>query len=150
MYDNFAIFSDEQAITASAASTNDFLFMDMIGQADPVKLDIKVTEAFNNLTSLDIKIQQTTEADTTFASAEDVLNDTILLADLVVGKRPFIRFLPNVDKPRVRIYYTVVGTAPSTGKVFSAIVVGEDRPITDGLYLCPRNPTGAASSAPDV
>lgn len=147
MHDNLAIFSDSQAITASAASTKSFSFMPFTGQGEPVKLDFKVVEAFNTLTSLKVDIEQTAEADTDFSEAEVVSSQTILLADLVVGKRIFTRFLPNIDKPLVRFNYTVAGTPPTTGKVFAAIVVGEDYPIKDGLYFDPRNPTGAASTA---
>lgn len=147
MHDRFAIFSENQAITATAASTKDMLFMAQIGQGQPVALEIKITEAFNNLTSLTLEIEQTTEADTTFASAESVYTEVIALADLTLGKRPFLRFLPNIDKPRVRLYYTVTGTAPTTGKIWAGVVVGEDFPIKDGFYFSPRNPTGAAATA---
>lgn len=147
MYDNFAIFSDKQAVTANAASTKDILFMPHTGRGEPVKVAFKVTEDFNTLTSLTVAVQQTTESDTAFASPDTVASYVLPLASLKVGKEHPIRFLPNVSKPRVRLYYTVTGTAPTTGKVFAAVTEGEDFPYRDGLYFDGKNPSGSATTA---
>jgi len=149
MLDNFAIFSDDQAITVDAASTKDHLFMDHIGQGEPVLLDIRVTEDFAALTSLKLKVQQTTEADDAWASPEDVLvTPEVLLADLVAGARPFfIQFLPKVTKPRVRLYFDVTGDAATAGKIFAAVDISRDDTYGDGTFYSPRNPSGAADTA---
>jgi hypothetical protein len=148
MLDDFTIYSDAQAITATAASTKPVLFMPFTGRGEPVKLRVTVLEDFNNLTSLNIKVQETNEEDTDFSAATDANNGvTVPLADLKKGAKIALRFLPKIKKERTRLLYTVVGSAPTTGKVFAAVVEGEDLPIEDGLYFRPRNPSGAIETA---
>jgi hypothetical protein len=147
MYDNFSIFSDSQAVTANAASTKNILFMPFSGRGEPVKIAFKVTADFAALTSLTVAVQQTTAADTAFSSAETAASYVIPLAQLKVGKEHAIRFLPNISKPRVRLYYTVTGDTPTSGKVFAAVTEGEDFPYRDGLYFDGTNPSGSAATA---
>lgn len=147
MHDDFTIFSDDQAITGSAESDNDILFPEWVGQGESVYLNIKSMEDFTLLTSLTVAVQQTTEADTIWASPEIVVSEIILLADLTQGSKSKIRFLPNIDKPRVRLYYTVTGTDADAGSIFAAVVAGEDFPVKDGMYYRSRNTSGDASTA---
>ena len=147
MLDNFTVFSDSQAITGTAASTNYISTMPFAGRGEPVKLMFKVVETFNKLTNLTVAVQQTTADDTTFAAAETVASFTVDLAYLKVGYEAPFRFMPAISKPLVRLYYTVSGTNPDDGKIFAAIVEGEDLPVKDGLYFSPRNTTGAAATA---
>lgn len=128
------LFSDDQAITASADSTN---VIDLgapgtpyggaaalnqdIGKGAKVPLLAQVTEDFDNLTSLEIKLStgSTTALGTTIAS------QTILLADLVAGKQMNLDFLPNgIAEQYLGMEYVVVGTAPSAGKVTAGITMG--------------------------
>lgn len=129
------IFSEDQAITASAASTN---IIDLGASGTPydgaaalsrdigkseVPLLIQVTEAFDNLTTLKIAVE--TDDNSGFSSATEVLSATIALADLTAGKQVPFRFVPQgVNERYVRIYYTVTGTAPTAGKVTAAITMG--------------------------
>lgn len=123
--DNNLVFSDAQAITATAASTNvlDLSLVRDIGPGYELPLLIQVGEAFNNLTSLTIAVQTDTASD--FSSAVTLASQTIALAGLTVGARSAIQCMPVGTKRYVRVYYTVTGTAPTTGKVTAAIVVGD-------------------------
>ena len=121
------LLSDKQAITATAASTN---IIDLgatvrnVAVGEPLPLLIQVNEAFNNLTSLAIAIQ--TDDNASFSSAATVYTTTVLAASLVVGYKVPIKVLPDVKERYVRVYYTVTGTAPSTGKITAAIVPAVD------------------------
>lgn len=133
--DQTNVYSDSQAITATAASTN---IIDVgaagtafghaaavardIGKATEIPLYLAVTEAFNNLTSLKVSFQ--TDDSTGFGSAITVGERTYLLAELTLGARlPFPAEIPEGTTGRyTRINYTVAGTAPSTGKIFAGVV----------------------------
>lgn len=136
--DDTLVFSDGQAITADAASTN---ILDIgaagtaYGHAAPVRRDIgvgrdipifvSVTEAFNNLTSLTISLQVDDEP--AFGSPKTVAQSAAVpLASLVVGyKFTWPAELPEgTDERYIRLYYDVTGTNPATGKIFASVVAG--------------------------
>lgn len=121
IYDKQTRFSNNQAITANAISENvikvgpgDF------GQGNDLFIDVFVTEAFNNLTSLEVDLR--TDDDEAFGSHK-VLYSTgaIVLADLVAGYKFTIRNIPPGCEDYLALYYTVVGTAPTTGKIFASM-----------------------------
>lgn len=134
--DNTNLYSDSQAITATAASTN---VVDVgaagtafghaaalardIGKATEIPLYISVTQAFNNLTSLKVSFQS--DDDVAFGTANNVVAErTYVLAELTLGARlPFPAEIPEGSAGRyTRLNYTVAGTAPSTGKIFAGVV----------------------------
>lgn len=134
------IFSDDQAITASADSTN---VIDLgaagtpyggaaalnqdIGKGAKIPILIQVTEAFNNLTSLEIKIS----TGATTALGTTVISKVVLLADLVVGYQFPVDVLPNeITEQYLGVEYVVVGTAPTTGKVTAGITMGNQTNVT--------------------
>lgn len=135
--DNTLVFSDSQAITANAGSTN---VVDIgaagtayghaaavardIGKATEIPLYVSVTEAFNNLTSLKIILES--DDNTGFSSAKEIASKTYLLAELTLGARlPFPAEIPEgADERYLRLNYNVTGTAPTTGKIFAAVVAG--------------------------
>lgn len=136
--DNTLIFSDAQAITADAASTN---IIDLgaagtpYGHASAVRRDIgigteipiivQVVESFNTLTSLTISLQ--VDDDVAFGSPTTIATaPTVVLASLVAGYRfTWPSELPEGTNERyLRLYYDVIGTNPSTGKITAAIVAG--------------------------
>jgi len=134
------LFSDDQAITASADSTNVIdlgvagtpfdaaaaLHQD-IGKGAKIPILVQVTEAFDNLTSLEIKIS----TGATTALGTTILSQTILLADLVVGKQTSFDVLPNdITERYLGIEYVVTGTAPTVGKVTAGIVMGVQTNVT--------------------
>ena len=121
--DEQALFSDNQKITASCESDN---ILDLgereIAFGTPVELFIQVTEEFNNLTSLSIKVQTSQTED--FTDYTDLTEQTILLADLVQGTQSAIKFLPKGNLGYMRLYYTVTGSAPTTGSILAGISDG--------------------------
>lgn len=145
MLSNMDIFSDDQAITVDVVSTNYVDVGKFAGDGEPVDILIRITQAFNNLTSLHVSLQK---CDTTGGIYTDVISTAeIPLASLVKGFEFNITYLPRLTDRYVKLHYEVTGTAPTTGKVFAALEAGEDMPYREGLYLSPRNPTGAAASA---
>lgn len=134
------LFSDDQAITATAVSTN---VIDLgvpgtpfgavaplnqdVGKGNKVPVLVQVTEDFNNMTSVSIAIE--TGATTALGTA--IVNETVLLADAVAGKQFVIEVLPNQLTERyLGIRYTVVGTAPSTGTMTAGITMGNQTNVT--------------------
>lgn len=134
MLDNLTIFSDSQAITATADSTKKVhVGMKFIGKGTPVHISAFVVEAFNNLTSLKVDLMQADTESGTYASVE---SRTVLLAGLTKGADIGFRFIPRAaDKEWFKIVYTVTGTAPSTGKIFAAIVDQEDARYEPGQFI---------------
>ncbi|AUR93197.1 hypothetical protein NVP1185O_10 [Vibrio phage 1.185.O._10N.286.49.C2] len=134
------LFSDDQAVTATAVSTN---VIDLgvagtpygavaplnqdVGKGNAVPVLIQVTEDFDNATSLTVGIE--TGATTALGTA--VLSETILLADLVAGKQSVIQVLPTQLTERyLGIRYTVAGTTPDAGKITAGITMGNQTNIT--------------------
>lgn len=134
IFDRTLLLSDQQAITADAASTNviDLGAFDTIygdagparrdrGKGHPIPLLVQVTEAFNNLTSLGISIQ--VDDNSSFSSPKTIVSQTIALADLQPGEQFVMDKIPvGTDERYLRIYYDVTGTAPTTGKVTAGVV----------------------------
>lgn len=138
--DNLNLFSDQQAITATANSTNSIDLgapgIAKYNQAQlkrrlahkMVPLMVLVTQTFDNLTSLKIILQS--DDDSAFGSPKEVASTTVLLADLKAGFYWPVDKLPrNITERYIRMRYEVTGTAPTAGKI-SAGVVG----AVDGGY----------------
>lgn len=136
--DRTLLFSDGQAITATAASTN---IVDLgatgtvygasapmvrdIGYGSDVELVIAVTQSFNNLTSLTISIE--TDDNAAFSSATTVYTSpNYTLAQVATGAKYLLPdTLPAGTNERyVRLKYTVAGTAPTLGKITAGVVAG--------------------------
>lgn len=124
--DKATLFSDDQAITADAVSTN---IVDLgvaargISQGEPVKLLIQVTAAFNTLTTLIVSVQQ--DAVEALSSPEELATTTLVLADLVVGAKFFITFVPRNDERYLRLNYNVTGTDPTTGAITAGLLIDD-------------------------
>ncbi|WP_316859938.1 Bbp16 family capsid cement protein [uncultured Cohaesibacter sp.] len=136
LLDAQALFSDDQAITATAASTNYINFGDVVtppgapaalnrdyGGAQNIPLLIQVTEAFDNLTSLTVAVQ--VDDNPSFSSPTTVVSETVLLANLVAGKKiPPFNIPLETNEQYMRLYYTVTGTAPTAGAITAGIAGG--------------------------
>ena len=136
IFDKQSMFSDAQAITASAASTNVIdlgasgtpyggaaaLVRDL-GKSD-AELNIQVVKDFATLTSLKVAVQ--TSDDEAFSSPAIVLeSEAIPLATLKAGYRfPITRVPEGTNKRYVRLYYTVAGTNATAGTVTAGITLG--------------------------
>lgn len=133
-------FSDNQAITATAVSTN---VIDLgvagtpygaatalnqdVGKGAKVPILVQVTEDFNTLTSLNIAI----ETGATTALGTIVVSKTVLLADLVAGYQFPVNVLPTeIDERYLGVRYTVTGTAPTAGTITAAITMGNQTNVT--------------------
>lgn len=135
IFDNTLLFSDGQAITADAASTNivdlgatgtpygsnNALVADF-GKGTKIPLFVYTTATFNNLTSLTVSLQVDTVEN--FASPTTVLSKTYTLAELAAGSElSFPEYLPEGTNQRyLRLFYDVTGTNPSTGGITAGIV----------------------------
>ena len=136
--DTTTLFSSAQAITATAASTN---IVDLgapgtiygaataivrdIGRGADIPLKCTVVETFNNLTSLTITIE--TDDNAGFSSPNTVFTSpTYALADLAIGARNLLpESVPiGTNERYVRLKYTLVGTAPTTGKITAGVTAG--------------------------
>jgi hypothetical protein len=134
------LFSDDQAITASADSTNVIdlgvagtpygaaaALNDDVGKGNKIPILVQVTEAFATLTSLTINISTgaTTALGTTIAS------QTIAVADLVVGKQINIDVLPEgITERYLGIEYAVTGSNATAGKITAGITMGNQSNVT--------------------
>ena len=125
-------FSDGQAITADAASTNqvDLTTARNLARsgAEDMRFIVVVTEAFNNLTSMTAAIRQS--AASNMGSPDTILQGpavTLASGGLAVGKKLLDVPWPDTDpvaaKQYLDVYYDITGTAPSTGKVSAFIVL---------------------------
>lgn len=130
--DRTGLFSDAQAITATAASTN---LIDLgpigsgvtrdIGHGTEVPIAIAITQAFNNMTSLTISIE--TDDNAAFSSASTVwTSPAYTLAQINAAAAGTKYLLPDgmpggTAERYVRLKYTVAGTAPTTGKITAGI-----------------------------
>ncbi len=136
IFDRTLLFSNAQAITADAASTDivDLLatgtvygaaaaLVKDIGKGESIPLLIQVVEAFNTLTSLRVVVQ--CDDNSGFGSPKDVLEVTLPLASLTAGRTfPMVVVPPGVNERYMRIFYDITGTAPTLGKVTAGIVAG--------------------------
>ena len=133
--DNEMLFSDNQKITANAASTNVVKLastehgLTEVAFGKSIPLLIQVTEDFNNLTSLKVGVQ--TASDEEFTSLTTLVEATLELASLKTGKKFPIKEIPAGNKGYARMYYTVTGTAPTTGAITAAVVDAIDNSYQD-------------------
>ena len=129
--DNQTLLSDRQAITATVASTNTIDLSPIsagivrdIGAGSCVPLLIQVVEQFNNLTSLAVQIE--VDDNSAFSSPKTVMSTgPIPLASLVAGYQFNIDNFPRgTDERFVQLRYTVVGTAPTLGRITAGVTLG--------------------------
>lgn len=130
-------FSDAQAITASAASTN---FINLgapntvpgapsatprdIGGGGRQHVSIEVVEAFATLTSLTVNVE--VDDNSSFSSAKTVATTgPIAVAALTLGAKLPISMLPKgVDEQYLRLNYVVAGSNATAGKITAGLSVG--------------------------
>lgn len=115
LLDNTLIFSEEQAITSTAVSTN---VLDQGAKGDAYQalwLVVNVKEDFAGLTDLTVQIE--TDSDEAFGTAKIVGQSApIELADLKAGETVVKMRMPVGLDRYIRLNYEVTGSA-SAGKV---------------------------------
>lgn len=139
IFDAQTRFSNAQAVTASAASTN---VIDLMAAGIPygndvalsrdlgifdIPLRIQVTTAFATLTSLKVAVQ--TDDNSSFSSATTVLEtEAIAAAALVAGYQFNIDKFPLKTSERyVRLYFTVAGSDATAGKITAGVVAANEQ-----------------------
>ena len=136
------IFSDDQAITATAISENvidlgvagtphraQAALNNDKGKGNKIPVLIQVTEDFATLTSLTITVEVSAAAGLT--SPQVLATETILLADLVAGKQTFMQVLPDgADLRYLGVRYTVTGSDATAGNITAGITMGNQTNIT--------------------
>lgn len=134
LYDKENLFSENQAITADAASTNVIKItngqLKEVAFGTPIPLRIQVTEDFATLTSLNIKVQTATDA--AFTTPVDLAETgAIAAATLKAGYVAPINFIPKGNKGYMRLYYDVTGSNATTGKITAGIVAANEGSYQD-------------------
>lgn len=137
--DLLTLFSDSQAVTVDAASTN-VIDLGAPGKAaynqvqlvrnnkgDCIPVLIQVTEDFATLTSLVVKIQGS--VDEAFTSPIDLAaSPSIAVATLKAGY--IFRMLPELPKNNIyryiRMYYDCTGSTATAGKITAGITTAVD------------------------
>lgn len=116
-------FSDKQAITATGLGTDVILVTSKM-RAEPHKLIAQVETAFNNLTSLAVSFEASANSD---MSSSRVIAASGAVALATLNGANGYRFEAMIGSLAVAekylgVRYTVVGTAPTLGKVYAGIV----------------------------
>jgi hypothetical protein len=131
-------FSDDQAVTATAASTNvidtgepgtvvgsDTALTRDIGPGSQVPLLVQVTEDFATLTSLTVSLE--TDDAEGFGTVETLATSpAIPVASLKAGYKFVFRHIPPGAKRYLRLKYTVAGSSATAGKITAGVVHGHD------------------------
>ncbi len=131
-----AIFSDKQAITKTAPSTN---MIDLgvhgkpvggraltgdLGKGNKVPVLVQVTETFAGLTSLKMELESS--ATSAFTTHKTLYSQTLSLNELVAGARWSLQVLPCGTVNRyLRLKYTVEGTG-TAGRMTAGVTRGND------------------------
>lgn len=129
LLDSQHVFSDNQAITGTANSTNVIdLGAAKPGPGNSLRLKAHVTETFTLLTSLDFVLK--TDVDDGMATSlktHQTINVTLASGGLALGKVIDLGEIPDGAQRYARMTYTVNGTNPDAGKltVFVAPLGGD-------------------------
>lgn len=125
IFDKQALFSEDQALTVSAASSNvidlgdDSARVQALNEKGDLEVMIQVTTAFAGGTSLKATLQS--DDDEAFGSPTTVLDSAaVVTASLVQGYQFPFGELPRISERYLRVAYTIVGTM-SAGKVFAGL-----------------------------
>ena len=134
LYDLENLFSNNQAVTADAASTNVIKLaagqLKEVAFGTPIPLRIQVTEDFATLTSLNIKVQ--TATDEAFTTPVDLAETgAIAAASLKAGYVAPINFIPKGNLGYMRLYYDVTGSNATAGKITAGIVAANEGSYQD-------------------
>lgn len=119
------LFGQDQAVTASAASTD---YIDLgsardVGNGEPLEVLVLVTESATAAGAATVQVAVQTDDNSSFSSATNlVLSDAIPKASLTAGTEVLRVKVPHGTERYLRLYFTV-GTGPLTaGKFTSGLV----------------------------
>ena len=139
LFDKENLFSDNQAITADAASTNVINLakgkLKEVAFGTPIPIRIQATQGFTvtGTVSLNIKVQ--TDDNEAFSSPTTLVETgAISSTDLVAGYVAPIKFVPKGNEKYMRLYYDVTissGGSITAGKIFAGVVAANDNSFQD-------------------
>lgn len=120
IFDKHNNFSEDQAITVTANSTN---VVDLgpakMGEGEPIEVLVQVTTAFAGGTSIAFTLE--TDDNEAISSATDIQDvAAVATAGLTQGTQITFSALPRACERYLRLAYTVVGTM-SAGKIFAGL-----------------------------
>lgn len=128
--DKQTLFSDEQAITASAASTNiyDTGAVADVGPGNTLKLLFGIDETFTVSTGISVTLQ--TDSEPTFATPANLWVATTALAGLTRGARVSLPSVPAGCERYLRLSYGVIGSSATSGKVTAGIILDNQQNVS--------------------
>jgi hypothetical protein len=127
--DKHSMFSDRQAITSNAASSQ-IIDLGVSGQnlgfGTKVPLIIQVNEGFSGIQAIKIILQTSDSSE--FSDSVDLVEVKLTGSGLMAGGRPTaLDALPSGPYKRyLRLYYELDGGAPSSGKITAGVSMGAD------------------------
>jgi hypothetical protein len=132
MTDKLTMFSDDQAITVTAASTS---YVDQLAAGNAIEpgiwLDVRVKTAFTAGGSATMTIALQTDDNTSFSSAKTLWEEeTVAVASLVAGKKWRVK-VPVGAERYLRMYYTVATGPMTAGAIDAALVPGVDVTVNE-------------------
>ena len=136
--DTQSMFSDDQAITATAASTN---IIDLgatgtvvgsssalkryLGQSEPIEILVQWTATAVSGGSSTVTVDLETDDNSGFSSATTLATTgAVVKATLVQGHRMSIKFMPEKTERYIRLNYTVATANLTAGTVTAGLVIG--------------------------
>ena len=140
--DTSLIFSNQQAVTASAPSTNTIdlgvtgtpfgatlALVRRLGEGEPIALSVSVGQTFAGLTSLQVSVETSPDG-VTWTPTDS--GEVVPAASLVAG---YLFAVPKIIEAAsaryLQLYYNVVGTA-TAGTINAAIVASRQSNINCG------------------
>ena len=126
--DKELMFSEDQAVTASAASTNHIDLGEGGGDqslGEPILLHCQVTEDFSTATGSTLVVSVQESAATSFGSPTTIAtSETASTTDLKAGYTFKLGHMPSHDARYVRLYYTAA-TSFSAGKLTAGLILSK-------------------------
>ncbi len=129
LWDKENLCSENQAITATAASTNVICptkgQLKEIAYGTPIPFRIQVTEDFATATSVTFALQ--TASDAAFTTPVTLYTSgAIAVSSLKAGYVASINDIPKGNLGYLRMYYTVTGSNATAGKVTAGVVAANE------------------------
>ena len=127
IFDKELMFSEDQVITASAASTNHIDLGEGGDQSlgEPIILHCQVTEDFSTSTGSTLVVSVQESAATSFSSPTTLAtSETATTTDLKAGYVFKLGHMPSHDARYLRLYYTAA-TSFSSGKLTAGLILSK-------------------------
>lgn len=122
-FDKELIFSENQSVTNSAASSNIVEIGENAGAGEALKLYIKVKENFASDSAATLKVSLQGSDDSAFTTPVELISSAEIGKDvLVAGKSIEMGSVPAQHGKFIRLYYTT-DAVMTAGKITSAVVL---------------------------